>query len=49
MIAAKAYTAAAIAFLGLVATRKIELVWYVEGLLLASIAAVSVYIVPNKT
>lgn len=48
MSAAKAYVAAAVAFLGFATTKKIELVWYVEGLVLASIAAVSVYIVPNR-
>lgn len=48
MNAAKAYTAAVLAFLGLAAAKQIELVWYLEGLLLASVAAVGVYFVPNS-
>lgn len=48
MHAAKAYVAAVTAFLGFAATKKVELVWYVEAIMLASIAAVTVYIVPNR-
>ena len=49
MTAAKAYVAAVTAFLGFIAAKQVELVWYAEALLLASIAAVTVYLTPNSS
>lgn len=48
MYAAKALVAAITAFLAFAASKGIELVWYVEGGLLALVAAVMVYLTPNS-
>lgn len=48
MTAAKAFTAAVTAFLGFAASKGIELPWSVEGTLIAAVAAVAVYVVPNR-
>lgn len=45
---AKAVTAAITAFLGLAATRNVELGFWVEGLCLAAVAALTVYTIPNR-
>ena len=45
---AKSLVAAITAFLGLAATRNVELGFWVEGLCLAAVAALTVYTIPNK-
>lgn len=48
MTAAKAYVAAATAFLGFIASKQVELGWGWEAAILASIAGVSVYFTSNR-